>query len=178
MGFILELQQPSLRLAVDFDIHKYRAGIVLLALLQIVEVSVGAQPACADSGKIHEVERLIGASEVGTHFIPEGDSLLDVGGGKRIVDIYGLKASSKGGMAAMIAPICVEDAYLRLFRVAPFGGKIFHGLHKVVGAHSEAHLPAQLLRLRAGEGSEAADRFHRACGRTFGQGEPRHVFLA
>ena len=48
MGFVLELEEPFLLNAVDINVDENAAGVVLLALLQVVELAVRPQPTCTD----------------------------------------------------------------------------------------------------------------------------------
>ncbi len=50
---VLELQQPTVRLAVLVHIHIDRAGVVLVAHLQVVQFALLAQIARADGGYVH-----------------------------------------------------------------------------------------------------------------------------
>ena len=77
VGLVLELEEPFLGLSVNIDIHIDAASVVLLALLKVIEHSVGAEPAGTDGCEIHQAEGLLAASEVGAHLIPETEALTD-----------------------------------------------------------------------------------------------------
>ena len=64
MGLVLELEKPFLSLSVHIDIDEDAAGVVLLALLEILELSDLAEISSSDGRKLHEAEALAFAAEL------------------------------------------------------------------------------------------------------------------
>ncbi len=56
---------------------------------------------------------------------------------ERLLDGDAGKLGGKGRMAAMVAPISIEDAQLGLERIAPLLAEVTHDLAQVVGAHGQ-----------------------------------------
>ena len=107
---VLELEEPLLLHAVHVDIDVDAAGVVLLALLEIVELAVRAQPACADGGELHEAEALILSSELFPHVSEHLQAVLELTLHEGLVHSDLLKLGSEGGMAAVVAPVSIQDA--------------------------------------------------------------------
>ena len=178
VGLVLELQQPAFCLAVHVKVHIYGAGVVLLALLQVLQLAVGLEPAGADGSQVHQMQGLLVAAKFVAHVMPEVQCLAYVVGHGRILHLDVLQAGGEGGVAAMVAPVCIEYSYFCLLRVAPLGSEVFHGLHQVVGAHGQPHADAECVGVLARHGGEALDGAHGRLGAAFGQREARHILLA
>ena len=67
----------------------------------------------------------------------EGQRILDLVLYERFLDRDALQLGGEGRMAAVVAPIGVEDAQLGLIGIAPLGTEIFHHLAQVVGIHRQ-----------------------------------------
>ena len=118
------------------------------------------------------------AAKFMAHVVPQLQGLAYVVGHGRILHLDVLQPGGEGGVAAMVAPVCVEYAYFGFRRVASLGSEVFHGLHEVVGAHGQAHADAEGVGVLARHGGEALDGAHGRLGTAFRQREARHVLLA
>ena len=81
-------------------------------------------------------------------------------------------------MAAVVAPVCVEDAELGLVGVAVFGVEIFHHLHQVVAVHGQAHLLAVGRGLFGGDAPDFGEGLHGEGVGAFGKVEHVEVLAA
>ena len=66
-------------------------------------------------------------------------------------------------MTAMVAPVCIENAELRLKRIPALCLEIIHHLAEVVCIHGKTHLPAvwsKLLLCQSGKALEHRNRCH------------------
>ena len=152
VGLVLELQQPAFGLAVHVKVHIYGAGVVFLALLQVLQLAVGLEPTGADGGEVHQVQGLFVASKLMAHVVPQVQGLAYVVGHGRILHLDVLQPGGEGGVAAVVAPVCVEYSYFGFLRVAALGCEVFHGFHQVVGAHGQAHAYAEGIGVLACHG--------------------------
>ncbi len=161
VGLVLELEQPFLRLAVHIHVDVDGAGVVLLALLQVVKPSVGTQPAGADGGEVHQAERFLLTAKFAAHLFPHREGLLQLIADEGI--LHGDIGKKRGEccVTAMVAPICVEDAELRLVGVAALGLEIVHHLHEVVSIHGETHFAAVFRSLVGSDFPQAFEHLHR-----------------
>ena len=78
MGLVLELEEPLLLLAIHVYINEYRASIVLLADLHIVEKAFLAKVTRTDSSKFHEAERFLGATEFFANVVEHAEGGFDL----------------------------------------------------------------------------------------------------
>ena len=148
VGFVLEHQQPFLKAAVHFDIHIDAAGIVLLADFHVVELADTAEISSADGGHVHEIQALAFAAKFLAEPEVEFECTVDFLFGEGVLDPVFLKFRGKCGVAAMVAPICIEDSELCLVGLAAFFGEVLDHFSEVVGIHCQAHLAAICLILR------------------------------
>ena len=68
---VLEHQKPPLKLSVHVDIHIDAAGVVLLALLHVVQKALGFKPAGADSREFHKAQGLALAAKFAAHIFKQ-----------------------------------------------------------------------------------------------------------
>ncbi len=167
VGLVLELQQPFLGLAVHVHIHVDGAGIVFLALLQVVEFAVGTEPARSDGGEVHQAEGLLFTSKLAAHLFPHRQSLLQLVADKRVLHGDVGKQRGKGGVTAVVAPVCVEDTEFRFVGVAAFGLEIGHHLHEVVAVHGQTHGAAVFRCRRGSDFPQPFKHLHRVGMRAF-----------
>ena len=163
MGFVLELQQPLLGLAVHGGVDEYAAGVVLFALLLVVQLAVGLQPAGADGCEFHQAERLLHAAEFLAHGAEPAQTLLQFGFQEGIVDGDFFDFGGEGGVAAVVAPVGIQDAELGLERIAALGLEITHDLAEVVGVHGQPVVLAEGGEFAFGhlrEAGEVLERLH------------------
>ena len=142
---VLELKQPLLLDAIHIDIDKYRAGVILLALLQVVEYARLLQITCTDCCKLHQTEALLLSAELLTYAVQSLQRLLQLLLEERLVDCYLLNLGCKSGVAAVVAPIGIEYAKLGLRWVALLTLVILHHLTQIIGIHRQTILLAEWL---------------------------------
>ena len=163
MGLVLELQQPFLGGTVHIHVHVDAACVVLLALLQVVKQALLPEPAGAYCRQLHEAQALAVPAEL-MAYMPELLELrLYLRTNERIVHGNLLKLGRKGGMAAVVAPIGVQYAQLRLGGIALLAPEILHDLGKVFRAHGEPPPAAEcrvFLRLHVNEAFEGGQGLH------------------
>ena len=178
MGFVLELQQPFLHLPIHIHVHKDAAGIVFFALLQVVQLTLLAQPAGSNGGQFHQAHGLPGAAQFFPHLIEEVQGSLQLGLHEALVHGDFFQLGGKGGMTAVVAPVGVQDAQLGFRGVAAFAAEVEHYLAQVVGVHGQA--------VRLAEGAEIGLlHLRKACqvlqglhGGLLCQGKDAQVFAA
>ena len=137
MGFVLELQQPLLGLPVDIHVDEHRAGVVLLAHLQIVQQAAPLQTAGTDGGEVHQADALLLAAQLAADVQVEGQRLLNLRLHERLLDRDPLQFGGEGGVAAVVAPVGIQNAELRLARIATLAAEVAHHLAQVVGIHRQ-----------------------------------------
>ena len=154
------------------------AGVVLLAHLHVVQLARLPQVACADRGHVHQVQPLLLAAEFRPHLQVEVQGPVDVFLDKGVLDADALQFGGEGGMAAVVAPVGVQDPQFGLVGVAPFAGEVVHHFLQVCGAHRQPHLPApafQFLRLHRAEAFQHGNRLD---GGLVGERKDGKVLLA
>ena len=114
--FVLELHEPPLRPAVDIHVDVDRAGVVLVRDLQVVEQPLPAQVARADRRHVHQADALVLAPQLAPHAQVEGQRALDLLLEERLLDGDALQLGREGRMAAVVAPVGIQDPQLRLVR--------------------------------------------------------------
>ncbi len=161
VGLVLELQQPLLRLAVHVHIHADAASVVLLALLQVIQHAVRAQPPRAYCGDIHQADAPALTPKLPTHAEIHPVSPLHLLPDKRVLKLHAVQLCVESGMSAVVAPIGVQDAQLGLGRVTPLPLEIGDDLTQVIRAHRQPHPLAIRLQLLLRQGSQAVQHRHR-----------------
>ena len=162
MGFVLELEQPFLGLPVHVDIHIYAACIIFFTYFQIVEKPFGTQVSRTYRGHVHQADILSAAAEFLPHPQILAVCLLHFRGDEGIVYPDMLYHRCECRMAAVVAPIRIEDTELRLVRITAFPVEIFYYLFKVRRIHRKAHLPAIFPELIVLQFPEPFEHRHRA----------------
>ena len=161
MCLVLELKQPLLLYAIHIDIDKYRACVILLALLQVVEYARLLQITCTDCRKLHQTEALLLSAELLTYAAQSLQRLLQLLLEERLVDCYLLNLGCKSSVAAVVAPIGIEYAKLGLRWVALLTLVILHYLTQIIGIHCQTILLAEWLQLLILERDESVQDRHR-----------------
>lgn len=87
----------------------------------------------------------------------ERQRALDLLPDERLLDGDSLEFGGEGRMAAMVAPIGVEDPQLGLIGIAPLGAEVGHHLAQVVGIHCQAVRRAEVVELLVGHVAEALE---------------------
>ena len=108
MCLILEHEQPVLSLAVVIHGDLHRAGVDLLALVQVGEDARPAQFLGADGGKIHQGHRLVLA---GMDSLAQFQIVLVFLGNVVTADLHIVDLGGKGGMPAVIRPVGVDHLH-------------------------------------------------------------------
>ena len=113
VGFVLELHQPFLGLAVDGHRHLNGAGVDFLALVQIGNQAPLFQHLHAHDGHVHEGDRPVGfAVDFVTGVVVGLQSVLNGGGDGALFNFNAVQAGEEGGVTAVVAPIGVDDPQL------------------------------------------------------------------
>ena len=146
VGFVLELQQPLLGPPVDIDVDIDRAGVVLLRDLQIVQQAFLPEVARADGRHIHQAEALVLTAQFAADTQVQRQRIFDLLLGERLLDGDALQLGREGRVAAVVAPVSVEDAQLGFVGIAPLRTEVFHHLAQVVGVHRQTHRLAVRLQ--------------------------------
>ena len=157
---VLELQQPLFGLPVHVDVDEDRAGVVLLAHFQIVQLADFAQVTGADRGQIHQAEGFFVAAQFAADLMIQLQRLLQLGSHERLVDPNRGQHRRKGRMAAMVAPIGIQNPQFRLVGIAPLGPEIVHHLAQVVGVHRQPHLRAIGSQFTVGQLAQSREHLH------------------
>ena len=135
MGLVLELQQPFLHCPVNIHIHINAACIVLLAHLHIVQKPFALEITGTYRRDIHQAERLVLPSELLADLQIEVICPLNLILDERVLDSDIIQYGGESGVAAMVAPVCIQYPELCLIRVAAFVAEIFHDLAEIVRIH-------------------------------------------
>ena len=163
MGLVLELEEPFLGLPVHIDIHENAAGVVLLAHLQVVQLALLAQPAGADGRELHQAAGLVPAAEVRPHLLEQVQGGFQFGLHEGLVHRDLLQDGGEGGMAAMVAPVGVQDAEFCLGRIPALGLEVVHHFPEVGRVHRQAVALAEgevLLRGQVDEARQVLEGLH------------------
>ena len=178
VGFVFELQQPLLRPAVDIHIDDDAAGIVLFALLLVIQHALVLQVAGADGSQFHEAERLMVAAERMADLLQLPQVSLQRRLDEGILHTDRRQLTRKGRVAAVVAPVGIEDAEFRLGGVAALLAEVEHHFAQVVGVHGQAPVMAEAGEIGLGHPGEAVEHGKGPhAGRLFPRND-RQVFLA
>ena len=113
VGLVFKLDEPGLGLAVDGDGGLDGAGVDFLALVQIGHQALFPQVLGADGGHVHQGNRLVPAR---VQLLPQGEvipqSLLHGLAEGALLHVDFVQAGEEGGVAAVVAPIGVNDPQL------------------------------------------------------------------
>ena len=137
VGFVLELKQPFLFLAVHIHIHEDAAGVVLLTHFHIVQFPLLTQIPGSDGRQFHQTQALALASERLADVVEGAQLAFQLFFEERIVDFYFGQFRGKGGVAAVVAPVGVEDAEFRFGRYAALFREVFHHFPEIVRVHRQ-----------------------------------------
>ena len=134
---VLEHQQPAFDRPVFIHVDEDAAGVVLFADLQVVQFALLSQVPGPDRGYVHEVQALLLAAKFLAQFQIEVERLLDVFLDKGLFDPDLLQFGHEGGMAAVVAPIGVQNPQFGLVRVPAFFPKVVHYFPEIVRIHGQ-----------------------------------------
>ena len=178
VGFILEHEKPLLGLPVDGDVDEDAAGVVLFAHLHVCKQAFLPEVPATYRGKVHKAQRLAFAAQFGAHVQPHLEALPKFFPEPAFRHFHRAEVRGERGVAAVVAPVCVEDAEFGFGGNAAFGPEVPADFLQVGQAHGEPHFPAEFLR---GSGIHVQETFQN--GRSHGsgniaEGEGAEVFLA
>ena len=88
VGLVLEHEEPFLHLPVHIDVHEDAAGVVLLALLLVVQEAFRLEIACSYGGQFHQAQRFMLAPEAAAHLAEKLERVFQFAFEKRLVDGY------------------------------------------------------------------------------------------
>ena len=177
MGLVLELEQPAFLASVDVDIDEDAAGIVLLALLHVVQQALLPQVPGADGRQFHQAERLVFPAQFPADVMELAQDRFDLFLDERIIHLDGGQFRREGRMAAMVAPVGVEDPEFRLGRIALFAGEIPDDFPEVVRVHGQSPLLAEGSQVRFLHGRETFQHLDRLDVGLLAETELGQVFL-
>ena len=160
MGFVLELQEPFLGLPIDIHVDIDRAGVVLLRDLHVVQQPLLLQVAGADRRHVHQAKALVLAAQFAADAQVERQRIFDLLLDERFLDGDALQLGREGRVAAMVAPIGVEDAQFGFIGIAALGAEVFHHLAQVVVVHRQPHLLAVGLQFGIRHFPETIEHLH------------------
>ncbi len=118
------------------------------------------------------------AAQLAAHFEVEAERTLDLVLHERLLDLDVLQLRGEGRVAAVVAPVGVEDAQLRFVGFAPLLAEVAHHLAQVVAVHRQAVRLAVGFQLGIGHAREAFEHRHGAHVGLLGLAQHRHVLLA
>ena len=180
MGFILEHQQPRLGLAVHLHIDVDAARVVLFRNFHVFQIAGFALVLAVDARHVHERLRFLTVTvQLFPHryilIVSSLQLMLELGGCER--DFRQLRL--KGRVAAMVAPVGVQQLDFRIRRISFFlVFEIFLNEKNVFSRHGQTHLLAKVLHFFGRPFSETvidADILH---VRVLRQGKLAHILLA
>ena len=158
MSLVLEKQEPILVLTVNLDLHLDRAGVYLLALVELLELSRFLQVFCRQCADIHEVLRLCS-----TEFF-SCRKVFFVGLFKQLVlKFHAVDSRQEGRVTAVIRPIRIYHLDFGYRGVALFAREIFTAEFDVVDIHRKPELLYKLLKLGVAHLNKSVNR-RNACG--------------
>ena len=141
MRFIFEEQQPGFLFPVRFHFNLHRAGIDLFALIQLRKHAPGLQRTNGHRRQIHQADGRFPAE-----FPPNRQIILIrlFQQGIRKFDPVNLRQES--GMAAMIAPVCIQHPDLRDGRIPFFIPEVLLTEGDVIRIHGQAIIRDKLFQ--------------------------------
>ena len=162
VGLVLELDEPGFGLAVDGDGGLDGAGVDLIAHIQVGHQALFPQVLAADGGHVHQGHGLVLAL---VQLLPQGEvvlqSLFHGLAQSALLHVDLVQAGEEGGVAAVVAPIGVDDPQLG------DGGVPVLLIPEVVPAelqvregHGKAHGVEVLLHLGPVPAGKAGDTGH------------------
>ena len=156
VGLVLEQQQPRLSDAVHGDVHLYRAGVDLLALVQLGQLPRGLQVLDGDGRQIHQADGLLAAAKGIPDFQIVLVGLLQQG----VLKGHVVENGAEGGVAAVIGPVGVNHADFRDGGVAAFFPEIGLAEDDVVQIHGKAVVSDKVRQLVTAQFREAGQGRH------------------
>ena len=139
--FVLEFHKPFLRLAVHCDGHFDGARVDLLAQVEVGDLAAFAQQLHADNGHVHQRYGTVRLSvDFLTRVVVRLKCAFNGTADSRFFHFDFIQTGQKRRVAAVVAPIGVDDAKLRHGRVAVLrAAEIVTAEREVFEAHGEPH---------------------------------------
>ena len=151
--FVLEEEEPVLVLAVNVHGDLHGAGVDLLGLVQVLELAGVLEPLGADGAHVHEADRLGVAAKLVTHL----EVLLEGGLHRGVIDLDVLELRAKGGVAAVVRPVGVDDANLGDGGIALLGREVLLAELGIREVHGQAAVGDELLEAGLVQLTEAVE---------------------
>ena len=155
VGLVLEQQQPGLGHAIHRHVDLHSAGVDLLALVKLLELSGLLQSLGGDGAQVHQADRLR-ASQV----LPGMKIILPGALEQRIREMGLVDDGMEGRMAAVIGPVGVQHADLCDAGVPAFAAEVVPTEGRVVRIHGETIVLHKGLEPGPVELTEARERCH------------------
>ena len=177
MGLVLELQQPFFCPAVHIRVDHDAAGIVFLALFLVVQHAFVLQVTGADGSQFHQAEGLVFPPKFPAHGIQPPQVFFQRRTDERILHPDVRQAGRKRRVAAVVAPIGVQNVKFRLGGIAPLPAEMQDHFSKVVGVHRQSPFAAEGGEVLLFHGGEAVEPGQRPDLGIFFGTDHRQVFL-
>ena len=156
VGLIFEHQQPVLGLAVHRGGDMDRAGIDLLALVQLRQQAPLFQDLRADGGNVHQGLRPLGGLFLAVDLHPCGQIPLVGGLNGRVMNFHLVDVGGEGGVAAVVGPVGVYHPDLGDGGVPPLViPEIALQKFQIVQIHGKTQLVPQSVQRGSVHGGEA-----------------------
>ena len=155
MGFVLEEQKPRLGFAVNLYIHFNRAGVDLLGLVKLIELTLFSEVFHCKRCNIHKVYRLSPA-KLFSCFNIVVIGLLN----KAVLKLNVVDSSQERCVTAMIRPVGVDHTDLGYSGISLFEDKILLTESNVVLVHSKTVFAYKIGKLRFTVLAEPVESFN------------------
>ena len=152
VGLVLEQEKPILLLAVNGYLDLDGAGVDLLALVEVTELSRGFEIFSGKSADVHQRHGL-GSAE----FTADSDVIIVSLLQKLVLKGYGVDLGEEGSVTAMVGPVGVDHTDLCDRGIASLGLEILLTEGDVVDIHCEGVVGDERLESRAVEGGKAIE---------------------
>ena len=167
VSLVLEEEQPVLVLAVDIDGHAHGAGVDLLGLVEVLQLTGLLEIFGADGAHVHEADGLLVAAELVADLHVAVESRLD----DLVVDRDVVEHGAEGGVAAVVGPVGVDHADLGDGRVAALVEEVLLTKRDIRLVHGKAQVGDHGGKARPVELAEAGqDRDGLRLGDVGGEG--------
>ena len=157
VGFVLEEEQPVLLLAVHITLDLDGAGVDLLALVQILEDAALLQGLGGNGAGIHQRAVFLVAAGLGA----QRHVAVKSGLHHRVVNLHVVQNGAKGGVAAVVGPVGVDQADFGDGGVAVLGLEVILAENNVGMVHGQALFHPERLQRGVIQLQKAGQRLHR-----------------
>ena len=129
-------------------------------------------------GQVHQADALLLAAQFAADAQVERERLLDVAPHERLLDRDILEVGREGGVAAVVAPVGIENPEFGFIGVAALAAEVVDHLAQVVGVHRQAVALAVGLQLLLAHLAEAFEHRHELHLGMLEVGQTAEVLLA